>query len=273
MATPGRNDPCYCGSGKKYKHCHEKADKAAQAEVVAWDRARHSLTRDVIGFAREPRFAQSFADGLKLFWDNHYTIETADAMSEDESLRFLDWFVFDYTPADRPRLLDVFAAEKGSKLKDYESKQLAYWQAAKPGSAFRVESVEADRITLHDLFDGSTSTVVSESGAHAAVIGEILLARLIQVQNDMRFSGTTVRLPASVTGDLQAALQADYAQFQAEKPEATWADFMRARGTYLLGHFALKQAEADGRPPVAGQAESSGAAGRALHRVRAGLRR
>ncbi|MDX1522438.1 MAG: preprotein translocase subunit SecA, partial [Anaerolineae bacterium] len=23
---PGRNDPCYCGSGKKYKHCHMKLD-------------------------------------------------------------------------------------------------------------------------------------------------------------------------------------------------------------------------------------------------------
>lgn len=23
-----RNDPCWCGSGKKYKHCHEKSDKA-----------------------------------------------------------------------------------------------------------------------------------------------------------------------------------------------------------------------------------------------------
>ena len=23
---PGRNDPCYCGSGKKYKKCHYKAD-------------------------------------------------------------------------------------------------------------------------------------------------------------------------------------------------------------------------------------------------------
>ena len=22
--TPGRNDPCPCGSGKKYKHCHGK---------------------------------------------------------------------------------------------------------------------------------------------------------------------------------------------------------------------------------------------------------
>jgi len=27
MKTPGRNDPCWCGSGKKYKHCHMKSDK------------------------------------------------------------------------------------------------------------------------------------------------------------------------------------------------------------------------------------------------------
>ncbi len=25
--TPGRNDPCWCGSGKKYKHCHMKQDQ------------------------------------------------------------------------------------------------------------------------------------------------------------------------------------------------------------------------------------------------------
>jgi uncharacterized protein YchJ len=24
--TPGRNDPCWCGSGKKYKYCHLKSD-------------------------------------------------------------------------------------------------------------------------------------------------------------------------------------------------------------------------------------------------------
>jgi hypothetical protein len=27
-ATPGRNDPCPCGSGKKYKQCHLAADEA-----------------------------------------------------------------------------------------------------------------------------------------------------------------------------------------------------------------------------------------------------
>ncbi|TXT20523.1 MAG: hypothetical protein FD134_2892, partial [Gallionellaceae bacterium] len=24
MSKPGRNDPCPCGSGKKYKHCCER---------------------------------------------------------------------------------------------------------------------------------------------------------------------------------------------------------------------------------------------------------
>ncbi|NBD36351.1 MAG: hypothetical protein GVY30_10210 [Chloroflexi bacterium] len=26
---PGRNDPCWCGSGKKYKQCHLRSDKKA----------------------------------------------------------------------------------------------------------------------------------------------------------------------------------------------------------------------------------------------------
>ena len=30
MKTPGRNDPCWCGSGKKYKKCHMAADLAAE---------------------------------------------------------------------------------------------------------------------------------------------------------------------------------------------------------------------------------------------------
>ena len=32
-ATPGRNDPCHCGSGKKYKQCHLAADEAEARQV------------------------------------------------------------------------------------------------------------------------------------------------------------------------------------------------------------------------------------------------
>jgi|GEM_PF-385462 hypothetical protein len=32
---PGRNEPCWCGSGKKYKKCHEPADDKTVAKLCA----------------------------------------------------------------------------------------------------------------------------------------------------------------------------------------------------------------------------------------------
>ena len=32
--TLGRNDRCWCGSGKKYKHCHLQADQKKRAAAI-----------------------------------------------------------------------------------------------------------------------------------------------------------------------------------------------------------------------------------------------
>ena len=39
MAKPGRNDPCHCGSGKKYKKNCQPKEEAAEREVIAKDQA------------------------------------------------------------------------------------------------------------------------------------------------------------------------------------------------------------------------------------------
>ena len=31
----GRNEPCWCGSGKKYKHCHQEADERKRSAILA----------------------------------------------------------------------------------------------------------------------------------------------------------------------------------------------------------------------------------------------
>jgi len=31
---PGRNEPCWCGSGKKYKHCHLDADERKRTATL-----------------------------------------------------------------------------------------------------------------------------------------------------------------------------------------------------------------------------------------------
>jgi hypothetical protein len=40
MAKLGRNDPCHCGSGKKYKKCCLEKDEAEAAQERAWDAAK-----------------------------------------------------------------------------------------------------------------------------------------------------------------------------------------------------------------------------------------
>jgi len=42
----GRNDPCYCGSGKKYKHCH----------LIKDEEAREALRGSEINRANEPTY-------------------------------------------------------------------------------------------------------------------------------------------------------------------------------------------------------------------------
>lgn len=33
--VPGRNEPCHCGSGRKYKQCHLEKDEAARRKARA----------------------------------------------------------------------------------------------------------------------------------------------------------------------------------------------------------------------------------------------
>lgn len=270
MTPIGRNDPCYCGSGKKYKHCHEAQDKAQLVEAHRWNTARQSLSRAVIAFAREKRFAESFAKGLELFWAGHYTLETADQMDEDEAIRFFDWFVFDYTPADRPRLLDIYAAEQGDKRDEYEKKILASWQTAGPASAYLVRAIEADRLHLQDIFDDSMHIVTDEAGAREAGVGELLLAHLVTIRDELKFSGATVRLPAEAADELRATMQTAFEEYRVQNPTVGWTEFLRAH-SYLINRFGLKQAEKAGRPPVSGGQEGGGAQAavkRAIRRIR-----
>jgi len=39
----GRNDPCHCGSGKKYKHCHLLKDSQIAPEEMVWRRLRRVI--------------------------------------------------------------------------------------------------------------------------------------------------------------------------------------------------------------------------------------
>ncbi|MGQ9586014.1 MAG: SEC-C domain-containing protein [Anaerolineae bacterium] len=256
--APKRNDPCPCGSGKKYKHCCMIKDEASRLERLLWERAYRNLRTNLVEFAQEEAFTEAVAEGLKVFWGDYYRPKALELMDEDEALLFFDWFAFDHRwGQERQRLIERFAASEPDYLDERERELLEAWLTAPPGSAYRVEGTTEDgTIHLKDLFadrlpEGvpAEHQVEAPTASRVVEVGEILLGRPVPAGPSTRLSGTTVRLPATAEEGLRKFLEEGEAAYKGEHPEATWLDFLRDRA-YLFVHFAMRQAEEEGRPPV-----------------------
>lgn len=249
----GRNDPCYCGSGKKYKQCHMKIEQAEAKERRDWESAARFLRRDFIALAQEERFAESFAAGMALFFNDYYTIETAKQMSEPESLRFFDWFTYDYIPQDRPRLIEIYHQEKGELMDDKEASLLEGWMAAGPASAYVLTDATGEGkqiFHLRNLLDDQETIIRDTGGPGRAENGDVLVARVLPFRDELRLSGATGYLPADEAAELKPFIMKAWESYQEEQEEARWEDFARRR-SYLLAHYELEAAKKAGRPPVA----------------------
>jgi len=247
---PGRNDPCYCGSGQRYKQCHMAEDRAADQLRRDQVEAATFLRRDLIRFAREERFAQPFGEALARYWNNLYTADNAEEMSQHEALRFFDWFVFDYETADHPRLITVYQAEKQADLTAAQRMVLENWQTVSPAGAYELVAYERQTLELRDILDDSHYHV-HEAGGHGIVEpGDWLLVRLVPVLDHLEFSTVAAYLPQDEVADLPAKLAALRQVDAAEQPDADQDDFLRRHNHHII-HHALVQAVLKGRPPVA----------------------
>lgn len=250
MSKPGRNDPCYCGSGQKYKKCHMKADQAAEKEQTFVQRAANFIRRDLLKFARDERFAEAFAAALPIYWDNHYDANNAEEMSQPEALRFFDWFVFDYTLDNGQRLINLYAEEQMDDLSVHQQKVAADWAGVGAGSLFELVGYEGQKLQLRDFFTGETAEVYESGGRGNVEVGDLILTRLVPVADHLELSTTAAYLPRVEIGDIKAKIETAKAAYLAENPDASQVDFMR-RHSHLLVHHALAEAKKQGRPPVA----------------------
>jgi hypothetical protein len=246
----GRNDPCYCGSGKKYKQCHMAADRAAeQAERERADAARF-LRRDFLAFARDERFHEPLARALPLYWDNYYDLATADEMSQGEAFRFFDWFLFDYQEDDQPRLIRRYHEERCDDLAAVQRELLESWLDAPPAGAYYLDGYQGQELHLRDFVSGDTFNVFEPGGHGDVEPGDLILARLLPVAGRLEFSVVAAYLPQAEIADLAEKVAAARAADNEKYPDATEADVLRRRNVLFI-HHALEQAKKAGRPPVA----------------------
>lgn len=252
---PGRNDPCYCGSGLKYKKCHMRADQALEQERREALQAVRFLRQDLVDFAEDERFAPAFARALQQYWNGYYTLETADEMSDYEAQRFVDWFVFDYEEGDEgERLIETYRRERWDDLSSVQQEVVEQWLDAGPSGAYILNSYEGQTLRLESFLSGDFYEVYEPGGHGNVEVGDVILARVLPVQDHLELSGGAAYLPQDEIADLREKLDAARAADAELHPDAALDDFLR-RHNHLLIHHALEQAELQGRPPVSRLAE------------------
>jgi hypothetical protein len=222
---------------------HEK-ERRRLADAARW------LRRDLLSFAREERFTESFAVALQLYWNGLYTVENAEEMSQNEAFRFIDWFVFDFQQEDGSRLLDIYHREQYEDLAEQQKTVIDAWLDAPPSGAYEFMGYEGQTLRVQDFVSGEVLEVFEPGGRGSLEGGDLLLGRPVPVRDHLEFSAVAAYLPQDEIADLGQKLEEARKKDSEAYPDSTVDEFMRRNG-YLVIHHALEQAEIMGRPPVA----------------------
>jgi hypothetical protein len=236
----GRNDPCPCGSGKKYKHCCLKKEAEGKSEAIGRDRSWDTMMDKLLDFSREARFQREFQSAFDLFWNRTYTIEEINSLDPMQAMNFLEWYAHDYrTAVDGRRIVEIFLDDGGSALSAQE-RELLQAQARALMSAFEVRTVEEGHtVDLVDVFQETDVQVRHTPSLRGIRAGHLLLARLATTDDLHRFSWVSAVVPPEAEEDFKDYVREMFSGYQEEHFHASWAEFLRDR-SYLFNHFLLK---------------------------------
>ncbi|MBI2754687.1 MAG: SEC-C domain-containing protein [Betaproteobacteria bacterium] len=188
---PGRNDPCPCGSGKKYKHCCLLASAQAVPESpddLAWRRLHRLLDewqQDMLRFTVNVYGRGVMDEAWREFMENNraaFDPETAHLQL------FMGWLYHCWSPeAGRTGVRDpklhgvVPTAEYLRRKKSLDPLLRTYLESclAQPLSVLEVLRADPGRgLRLRDLFTGAEHEVIERSASKLMREGDLIFGQV-----------------------------------------------------------------------------------------------
>ena len=234
----GRNDPCPCGSGKKYKKCHLAADTASPATAPEAESAHEMDFRLVraIGRFASARFGDEWL---------------GEVDGDEASLQlFVPWAAWTAVAGGK-RIARWYLEENESRL---SGEQRAWFAAQERSwlSIWEATAVTPGRIEVRDLLTGERRSVHETLGSQTAVARDAVLARVIDFGGRSLFGGTHGRpLPPTEAAEVVRAVRSKLRVRSGEVPIERLQD--PRIGRFLIDEWNDVVAERDERaskPPV-----------------------
>jgi hypothetical protein len=189
---PGRNDPCPCGSGKKYKQCCLKTEQTQPEDEFLWRRIRRAIEgspMQILEFA-SGHFGK---DALMEAWDDFMPWEDEEfSINTPHMPVFMPWFFYEWLPDPRNtsvkrEALDgrtVGQAYLGRKGRQLDPLHVRYIEQCckTPFSFYDALSVRpGDGFVLRDIFTGEETYVTEHAGSRQTQTGDILFGKMVAI--------------------------------------------------------------------------------------------
>ena len=229
--TPGRNDPCWCGSGKKYKKCHLESDEKSQRARPSPDDApkerphqnaeESNLRKRLMEFAAGALRKREFEDAMMVFLGPEPPTGVDD---ETLSMESLDWLIHDYVP---PKLghsiIQEFLKRSPGGLTMRQRKILEAWSRARY-SIFEVQEVRrGSGVRVKDLLVGGERFVDDVNTSKRAALWDGYLARVEEFEGHHVFTATLMKIPQPLVAPLK-----EWAIGARERSGLSWEKFLHA---------------------------------------------
>lgn len=194
--TVGRNDPCPCGSGKKYKKCCLSSDLPASEVEQLYQRLSKSYEKleKRLGELAYRVFGQegpAFALDEFLGWPEGDEPVESDFLDRQGAL-FWPWFLFNWEyekdidefeleGPEEKTIAELYAQDKGSRLDPIEQ-TLINAINRKPYSFWEVMGVVPGKsIDLQDILTGERITAQERTGSQTVQPADIVFGRVVPV--------------------------------------------------------------------------------------------
>ena len=272
--APGRNDPCWCGSGRKYKDCHRNSDEAWRSEQLKLRQAQDTLLPKIIEAAQS--LPEEFPAALETFWQGKYSAEQMadlDQLEERGSERFLTWFAFDRPLSDGQTLVNrlLAAADTGGfAIEPAERTLLTAWQDVRLRLYKVAERKAGASLRFVDLLDQSEYTIADYHASKRVVIDDLVVAHLVPADRaepeaapTYYFTGAAAHVTGDTADKFVEFAEIQLADMRRSAPQATWTDFYRERSA-TLNHFVSALPTEQRDPTLVDQIIANGRIGLAL---------
>ena len=201
----GRNDPCPCGSGEKYKKCCLEAGKGTDLGYKRLSAIQNELVEQLTAYVGRELGEKVISVAMSVFFqDDSDPSSLWQDMIDEFSTVFWPWlfYLFELDVPDieeeglsgllqpNTTVVEMFMQDKGNKLKPLEVQLLSACNRV-PFSFFEVQSVQPGQgFQGVNLLTGHRHTVSDISASQELEQGDILFAQIIKLREQTMCIGS-----------------------------------------------------------------------------------